>query len=160
MASNIKITLMSTVLCAALFGLEGCASQGVTVLHDSAYCVGGKDREARWLASPGELAEVWRANSQRLPQAAPPVPDFDRQVVLFLADAEKPTGGYGLELAAPVFTLADRVASLVVRTSVPAGMVTQVFTRPCLFLGLTEGAYDSIEIKDQTGAVWASARRP
>jgi hypothetical protein len=148
------------VAMAAPFGLEGCAAQGATVLHASAYCVDGKGRAARWLAGPAEFAEVWRANSQRLPVAAPPAFDFDRQAVLFVAEAEKPTGGYGLELAVPGFSIADRVASLVVRTSVPTGMVAQVFTRPCLFLGLPEGAYDSIEIKDQSGAVWGVARRP
>jgi hypothetical protein len=160
MANKKRLLVALGVLGVAVSGLAGCASQGVTVLNAGASCLGGKDKEVRWLASPAELAGVWQASSGRLPPAPVPAADFSRQAVLFLAEAERPTAGYGLDLANPAMTVTGRVAGLSLNTAQPSGLVAQVVTRPCLFLGLPEGTYDSIEIRDQGGALWGVATRP
>ncbi len=160
MAIERKSLAMMMALVLATLGLEGCATQQVAVLHASAYCVGDKAKATRWLTGSDELAALWRANSNRLPSEPLPVVDFQRQAVLFLAEPERPTGGYTLELANPDMSVSGTVAKLAVRTGAPDGMATQALSRPCLYLGMPEGPYDTVEVVDQGGNVWGVAQRP
>lgn len=145
------------LLCLAL---AGCASPRVEVLHAAGTCPGGADREVRWLSGPDELARLWRLGARQLPVPPVPVVDFASQVVVYVADRERPSAGHGLALAGASLSVTDRTARLTVRASAPAGPAAQVVTRPCLWLALTPGSYDRVEVLDPSGALWGSAARP
>jgi hypothetical protein len=68
---------------------------------------------------------------------------------------QKPTGGYGLELAEPHATLSDGEALIRLRWIEPApgSIVTQILTSPCLIISLPKGAYEKITITDENGDV-------
>jgi hypothetical protein len=144
-------------MCCAPFALSGCAS--IEVLHESAYCPGGKERQAVLVRDQTALNRLWQG-MQTTPQAgAVPTADFRHKSVLFLADAEKPTAGYGMWLASPDLTIDSGTATLRIETKAPRGMAAQVMTRPCLFLALPTGDFQRVEARDQTGQIWAATER-
>ncbi|NTV93941.1 MAG: hypothetical protein HGA75_00800 [Thiobacillus sp.] len=160
MASKAACSAVLAGLCVAVLGMEGCAGQGVTVLHASSLCLGGDEREVRWLAGPEEFARLWRLGSRQVPTPALPAVDFGRRAVFYLADRERPSGGYGLALAGSGLSVSGAVARLSLVVSAPNGMASQVVTRPCLWLSLPEGGYDRLEVTDQSGNLWGTATRP
>lgn len=135
------------------WSLSGCA--GIEVLHASAQCPGGPQREVRLTQDPSELARLWRgANASPV---ATPAPALAGRRALYLADDEHPTAGYAMTLASPVLKTQLGVASLSIRTERPEGMTAQVVTRPCLLLALPAGDYERVEVRDQNGREWGSA---
>lgn len=142
--------------CCAPFALSGCA--GIEVLHQANHCPDGQDRQAVLIRDQASLDKLWRG-LKTAPQAdAVPSPSLAARRALYLADIERPTGGYALNLASPTLTVVDGVASLRLETSTPqGGMVTQVVTRPCLLLALPSGEYRRVEAFDQQGALWGAA---
>lgn len=156
MSRRILITRFLAV-CGAGLAMSGCA--GIDVLHESAQCGGGQDRRAILVRDRAELDTLW-AGLQGTPAATPaPAADFRYRQVLYLADSEKPTAGYGLRLASPNLYVNLGVASLQVEAAAPSGMTAQVITRPCLLLSLPGGDYQRVEAYDQSGRVWATADR-
>jgi hypothetical protein len=142
-------------VCCAPIALSGCA--GIEVMHQSAYCPDGRERQVVLVRDQAQLEKLWRG-LQNSPQAsAAPGVDLRQRRVLYLADTERPTGGYGLSLASPTLTVAAGVASLNLETSTPQGMATKVITRPCLLLSLPGGDYTRVEAFDQTGKLWGAA---
>jgi len=88
---------------------------------------------------------------------SPPVPvvDFDAEHVVTIQMGQKPTGGYGIELAEPDATLKDGEALIRLRwvEPPPGSIVTQILTSPCLIVSLPKGAYEKITITDENGSV-------
>ncbi len=136
------------------------AADAIAVLHEAAYCAGGKGRQAQLLSDPATLAETWRQANNGLTPLPPPAVDFSRNSVLFLADAEHPTAGYGLRLSSTTVSFKDGVARLLIETTVPEGMSAQVVTRPCLFLFMPMNDYRRIEVVDRAGIPWIVLQRP
>lgn len=164
MPSRKSIPVFALAGAAAAFLLNACATlpgpDSVTVLHEAPYCAGGKDRQALLLTDPAGLAEAWRRGMTGPVPAEPPSVDFSRNAVLFLADMERPTTGYGLRLVDKAATCTDGVARLRVDATVPDGIAAQVITRPCLFLSLPAGDYRRIEVVDRQGIPWIVLQRP
>lgn len=152
-------TLITRTLavCGAALAMTGCA--GIDVLHESANCDAGKERQTVLVRNQNELDKLWQG-LRSAPAASPsPAADFRYRQVLYLADAERPTAGYGLRLASPNLNVNLGVASLQLETTTPGGMTAQVVTRPCLLLSLPGGDYQRIEAYDQTGRLWGAAER-
>jgi hypothetical protein len=154
-------TLITRILaaCMASLAMTGCA--GIDVLHESAQCGGGQDRQATLVRDRAELDKLWGwPPGARRSRRRAPATDFRYRQVLYLADSEKPTAGYGLRLASPSLNVNLGVASLQLETTAPSGITAQVVTRPCLLLSLPGGDYQRVEAFDQSGRLWAAADRP
>ena len=137
----------------APLAMSGCS--GIEVMHESAYCPGGIDKQAVMVRDQAALDAIWRLaqNSTQAPPA--PRPDFKQRRIVYLADMEHPTAGYGLDLASDILTVNQSVAMLKLNTTRPGGMVAQVITRPCLLLSLPGGDYERVQVYDASGPLWA-----
>ncbi|GEM_PF-5715247 len=157
MMNSLDVVSRTLAACLALASLAGCAS--IEVVHEAPYCPGEQQRQAVELGDDQALASVWRS-IQTGPQAlSVPSVDFQQRRVVFLADQERPTGGYGLSLASPRFTVNMGEATVLVNATRPAGMAPQVISRPCLLLSLPRGAYDVIRVHEASGGpLWAELR--
>jgi hypothetical protein len=144
--------------CGATFALTGCA--GIDVLHESANCGAGTARQAVLVRDQNELDKLWQGfRAEPTATSSAPAADFRYRQVLYLAESEKPTAGYGLRLASPNLKVNQGVAGLQLETTTPGGMTAQVITRPCLLLSLPGGDYQRVEAFDQSGRLWGVAER-
>jgi len=152
-------TLITRTLavCGASLAMTGCA--GIDVLHESAVCDGGKDRQTVLVRNQNELDKLWQGLRIAPAVSSTPAADFRYRQVLYLADEQKPTAGYALRLASPNLNVKLGVASLQLETTTPGGVTAQVMTRPCLLLSLPGGDYQRVEAFDQTGRLWGAAER-
>jgi hypothetical protein len=144
-------------VCCLPIAMTGCAA--IEVLHESAQCGGATQRQAILLADQAALDALWQGLPATTPAGRAPTADFQGKSILYLADDERSSAGYGLSLASPHMTVNLGVASLHLETAVPAGMTAQVITRPCLLLALPGNDYRRVEALDQSGRVWAAAER-
>jgi hypothetical protein len=139
--------------------MNACATQPVTgtveVLHAAPHCPGDKQRQVRLLEDQSALDALWRRGIGG-PAANAPTPDFSRKLVIYLADSEKPTAGYGLRLSRPEMTVSCGVAAVHIETSEPVGYTAQMISRPCLLLALPDGDYERLDVLDREGRVWAT----
>lgn len=113
--------------------------------------------EILYLTEPAQLNAKARSDLNR---AALPIierhrMDWRREAVVWLFMGGKTTGGYSLSLASPAAGVFNDTAIITVRWHEPArgAIVTQQLTSPCLIFKLPKGAYNKIEIRDQTGRV-------
>ncbi len=150
--SAVRYLLLGAAL---VTSLAGCA--GLDVLHSGAQCPGGAERQVRLIRDQAELDAVWRGLSAG-PQASP-APRLGIGQALLIADAERPSAGYGLSLDSRYLVTREGVASLRVRSATPSGITAQVVTRPCLLLAIPAGDYATVEVRDQDGRAWLSAPR-
>jgi hypothetical protein len=135
--------------------LAGCA--GVEVLHEAAFCPGGKEKQILFLPDQAALDTLWRDIRNSPVETAVPRTDFQQRRVLFLADGERPSAGYGLRLANSTLTVASATATLQLETQTPSAISAQVVSRPCLLLALPGGDYRRVEAVDQYGRLWGVA---
>ena len=139
--------------------LNACATQPFTgtveVLHAAPHCPGDPQRQVRLIEDQSALDALWRRGMGGLAASAP-TPDFSRKLVIYLADSEKPTAGYGLRLSSPEMTVSRGVATVQVETSEPVGYAAQMISRPCLLLALPDGNYRRLDVLDREGLLWAT----
>jgi hypothetical protein len=109
------------------------------------------------VADSGQLIRILIETKGRVLGQSPPTPavDFDAEHVVDIQMGQKPTGGYGIELAEPHATLNDGEALIRLRwiEAAPGAIVTQILTSPCLIIALPKGAYEKIAITDENGKV-------
>lgn len=135
---------------------RGCAADRevpVAVVRGGARC-GGDAPSVRRLASPEALGAAFPAG---LGEAAPSA-DFERAAVLLVAVGQRPTAGYGVELAAERAPVKDGVALVRVTVREPAAgaMVAQVVTSPCLVVTLPRAGLAEVKVADGAGALLGS----
>jgi hypothetical protein len=130
----------------------------VRILYQDALC--GRSRptlSVTLVADSDQLKQIFIESKRRMLGQSPPTPavDFDAEHVVTIQMGQKPTGGYGIELAEPHATLNDGEALIRLRWIEPApgAIVTQILTSPCLIIALPKGAYEIIEITDENGNV-------
>jgi len=110
---------------------------------------GPQSPEAVWIGDENQWESLLAQD------AAHPEVDFARYGVLLVRMGEKPTGGYGLQLAGDTAQIDGGVATVPVQWTEPeAGSITvQVITSPYLLVRMAKGPYDSIAVADQDGRV-------
>lgn len=160
---SVKVVLL---LCCSLCAVERTAQAGgtdvehlpVRILFQENLCGGIRPDPAVVLISDsGQLeriiSEAKRRTIGQPPQA--PAVDFEAVHVVLIRMGQRPTGGYGIELAEPQARLANGTALIRLRWIEPApGTVsTQALTSPCLVIELPKGAYRKIVITDDSGKV-------
>jgi hypothetical protein len=162
-------------LCAAAL-INGCqithdgqsaeSVMAVKAIYSDAICsLGSAGPEAVWLETNQALEAQWkRLHSHRLGGSIPPAPllEMDAFGFLLIRMGQKPTGGYGLELAQTEARVGADIATVHVKWIRPSAraMVAQVITSPCLLLQIKRGAYQTIKIVDQSGRQRASIALP
>jgi len=105
----------------------------------------------------------WRAafpTTQLGAPAAPSPVDFGRDVVLLIGMGQRPTGGFGIQLAAPVARVEGGVATVrVAFTSPPPGaMLTQALTSPCLAVKVPGAGVAELRVVDAAGQLVGAVR--
>jgi len=128
------------------------------ILYQDVLCGGNRPTPSVTLAADSDqLKRILIESKGRMLGQSPPVPavDFDAENVVTIQMGQKPTGGYGIELAEPDATLKDGEALIRLRWIEPApgSIVTQILTSPCLIVSLPKGAYEKIAITDENGNV-------
>ena len=128
------------------------------ILYQNDLCGGNRPTPSVTLvAGSDQLKRIFTEAKGRMIGQLPQVPavDFDAEHVVFIQMGQKPTGGYGIELAEPYATLNDGEALIRLRWIEPApgAIVTQILTSPCLVVALPKGAYEKIAITDENGNV-------
>jgi hypothetical protein len=130
----------------------------VRVLYQDDLCGGNRPTPAVTLvAGSDQLKRIFTETKGRMLGQLPPTPvvDFDAGHVVFIQMGQKPTGGYGIELADPFAHVGTGEALIRLRWIEPAPgtIVIQVLTSPCLIVSLPRGDYRRIVIADESGNV-------
>ena len=130
----------------------------VRILYQDDLCGGNRLSPAVTLvADTNQLKRILVESKGRMLGQSPPSPavDFNVAHVVFIQMGQKPTGGYGIELAEPDATLRGGEALIRLRWIEPApgSIVAQILTSPCLIVSLPKGAYEKITITDENGSV-------
>jgi len=149
---------------AALLG--GCAAHRhglatASVVRAGQHCGGeGAGPSARWIGDERGLVGALSAGGT-LTEGTPRV-DFSRDAVLAVSMGRRPTAGHSVYLHEPAVTIADGVATVVVRleTPAPGAMLAQVVTSPCLLLRIARDGIREVRVVDPAGAELARARAP
>ena len=128
------------------------------ILYQDGLCGGNRPTPSVTLvADSDQLKRIFTEVKGRMLAQSPPAPtvDFDAEHVVTIQMGQKPTGGYGIELAEPHATLNNGEAFIRLRWIEPApgAIVTQILTSPCLIISLPKGAYEKIVITDEYGNV-------
>ena len=128
----------------------------VRILAQDVLCGGNRPTPSVTLVTDSDqLKRILIESKGRMLSQSPPTPavDFNVAHVVFIQMGQRPTGGYGIELAEPHATLDDGEALIRLRWIEPApgAIVTQIVTSPCLIVSLPKGAYESIAITDEGG---------
>jgi len=131
----------------------------VEVVRGSAQCGGGAAPWVRWVADETAWRGAFPTTLLGAPAAPAPV-DFARDGVLLVGMGQRPTGGFGIRLAAPVARVEGGVATVrVAFTSPPPGaMVTQALTSPCLAVRVPRAGLDEVRAVDAAGRLVGAAR--
>ena len=139
---------------------DGTEGQGIPlrILAQDVLCGGNRPTPSMTLVSDsGQLKRIFIESKGRMLNQSPPVPvvDFDAEHVVTIQMGQKPTGGYGIELAEPDATLQGGEALIRLRWIEPApgSIVAQILTSPCFIVSLPKGAYEKITITDENGSV-------
>jgi hypothetical protein len=128
------------------------------ILYQDVLCGGNRPTPSvNLVADSDQLKQIFIESKGRILGQSLPTPavDFDAEHVVTIQMGQKPTGGYGIELAEPHATLNDGEARIRLRWIEPApgSIVTQILTSPCLIVSLPKGAYEKITITDENGSV-------
>ena len=128
------------------------------ILYQDDLCGGKRPTPSVTLvADSDQLKRIFIESKGRLLGQSPPTPavDFDSEHVVTIQMGQKPTGGYGIELADPYARVGDGEALIRLRWIEPAPgtIVIQILTSPCLIVSLPKGAYENIAITDENGNV-------
>ena len=128
------------------------------ILYQDALCDGNRPTPSVTLvAGSDQLKRILIESRGRMLGQSPPTPavDFDAEHVVFIQMGQRPTGGYGIELADPYACVGEGEALIRLRWIEPAPgtIVTQILTSPCLIVSLPKGAYEKIAITDKNGNV-------
>jgi hypothetical protein len=135
------------------------------ILAQDALCGGNHlSPSVTLVADSDQLKRILIESKGRMLDQSPPSPavDFNMEYVVFIQIGQKPTGGYGIELAEPHATIKDDEALIRLRWIEPApgAIVTQILTSPCLIVSLPKGAYEKIVIMDEKGNVRETVSLP
>ena len=130
----------------------------VRILYQDALCGGNRPTPSVTLvAGSDQLKRIFIESKGRMLGQSPPIPavDFDAEHVVTIQMGQKPTGGYGIELADPYARFGTSESFIRLRWIEPApgAIVTQILTSPCLIIALPKGAYEKIAITDENGNV-------
>ena len=130
----------------------------VQILFMDALCGGNRPTPSLTLITDSDqLKRIFIASKTRMLGQSLPTPavDFNVEHVVRIQMGQRPTGGYGIELAEPHATLNDGEVLIRLRWIEPApgAIVTQILTSPCLIVSLPKGAYKRIAITDKGGNV-------
>jgi hypothetical protein len=153
----LRILLLSCVLalgCSALIaGGHAVREVEIAVIGGGGMC-GGPDQTAgaEWISQPGQMGRL-PLKGNRDASAYPWDPSVEGLLLVHMG--AQPTGGYGIEPAAPVATVHKAVATIRVNwiEPEPGSMVTQAITAPCLLLKIPKAGIDRIVVTDQHGLV-------
>ena len=163
---NLTVKLLLLLSCG--LGAGGCAAQvggtedtgrlPLRILYQAALC--GGDQAAptvALVADQGQLTQVVSDAQRQVIGRTSPVPavDFEAAHVVLIRMGQRPTGGYGIELAAPQARLDNGSALIRLRwiEPPPGTASTQALTSPCLVIELPKGAYRKIVITDESGNI-------
>jgi len=165
MMSKLPVKLLLLLYC-AFFTCVSAATVDSTegqriplrILAQDVLCGGNRPTTSVTLvADSDQLKRILIESKGRMLGQSPPTPavDFNTEHVITIQMGQKPTGGYGIELAEPDATLNDGEALIRLRWIEPApgAIVTQILTSPCLIIALPIGAYEEIVITDENGNV-------
>ncbi|MGE0081838.1 MAG: protease complex subunit PrcB family protein [Thiohalomonadaceae bacterium] len=88
--------------------------------------------------------------------------DFGRDGVLLVEMGRRGTGGYSIDLATEQVTRAGDAAQVVVHWTDPRpdAVLPQVITSPCVFIMLSRGDYERVQVFDEYGRLRAEATLP
>lgn len=112
------------------------------------------------LANRDELRSFWNA-VQSDAFAPPPLPElrFDRETVLAIRLAERPTGGYGIEVAGVELDGDDLFVEVALREPAPDATVTQAVTQPWALIRVLGTEATVVWFRDpDSGELFAVAR--
>lgn len=134
------------------------ASGAVAVLRASAQCgTASRDGSVRWFATAEEYRDaVGEKDKLTMSGKAPadePQVDFGARGVLEVAMGQRPTAGYGLELASEELRVEDGTGVVRVNWTEPKedAVVAQVVTSPCLLLAVRKEGLRAVKVVDQAG---------
>jgi hypothetical protein len=165
MMPKLPVKLLLVLYCSLFACMPTPAADGtedqripLRILAQDVLCGGNRPTPSVTLvADSGRLKRILIESRGRMLGQSPPVPvvDFDAEHVVTIQMGQKPTGGYGIELAEPDATLKDGEALIRLRwvEPPPGSIVTQILTSPCLIVSLPKGAYEKITITDENGSV-------
>lgn len=146
--------------------LAGCAAHrhgvaAASAVHAGQHCGGpGAGPSARWIGDEAGLRAALSAGPA-LGGAAATAPrvDFSREGVVAVSAGTRPTAGYAIALHEEAVTIADGVATIVVRIDGPAAgaILAQVVTSPCLLVRLPREGIREVRVVDPVGALLATA---
>ena len=141
----------------AVDGVEG-KRIPVRILYRDDLCGGNRSTPSVTLVTGSDqLKRIFIESKGRMLGQSPPTPavDFDTEHVISIQMGQKPTGGYGIELADPYARVGAGEALIRLRWIEPAPgtIVIQILTSPCLIVSLPKGAYEKIAITDENGSV-------
>jgi hypothetical protein len=150
-------SLFACIPTPAVDGAEG-KRIPLRILYQDVHCSGNRPTPSVTLvADTDQLKQIFiESKGRMLGQSLPtPAVDFDTEHVVTIQMGQKPSGGYGIELAEPHATLNGGEALIRLRWIEPAPgtIVTQILTSPCLIVSLPKGAYEKIAITDENGSV-------
>lgn len=125
----------------------------VRALGSGLHCGGpGEGVSLRRLASADELESALSGGLSGKLGVEPKAPevDFARELVVLVSAGQKPTAGYGVELASPKAPVKDGAAGVRVLLRAPAkGMLSaQMMTSPCLVVALPSEGLKGVGVLD------------
>lgn len=164
------ITLLS------LFVISGCLASNadpemkytinVETLYSDSNCGNNSNQAfATLINSQDQFYQTWQSlHSMRLGGKFPVAPkvDFTTHNVLLIQMGRKNSGGYRLELAHTTATLKDKIAIIHIDWIEPkeGSFVIQALTSPCLLLKIERGDYQTIQVRDKSGKLRITAKKP
>lgn len=125
------------------------------ILYQDDLCGGNRPAPSVTIVTGSDqLKRILTETKGRMLGQLPPTPaaDFDTDHVVTIQMGQKPTGGYGIELADPYARVGAGEALIRLRWIEPAPgtIVIQILTSPCLIVALPKGDYERIVITDET----------
>jgi len=146
--------ILGVLAAVLLSGADGGGCRGdrevpVRALGNGLQCGGpGEGVSARRLGTVDEVRAALAAGLGAQP--AMPALDLEKEVVVLVSAGQKPTAGYGIELAADKAPVKDGAAGVRVVLKAPAdGAVSaQLMTSPCLVVALPAAGLTGVGVLD------------
>ncbi len=119
---------------------------------------------ATWNDNPVDFEAAYRRFDRVSIETLVDLPDvdFSRDGVVLVEMGQRGTGGYGIDLATPQVTRVDDAVQLIVHWTDPPpdAVLPQVITSPCVFITLSRGDYERVQVFDENGRLRAETQVP